>query len=395
MARYLIRQAVLSLVKLFLFATVMFFLIQIVMPGDFVDQFSLFASRAEQKAMREQLGLHLPIWQRYVDWLNKLVHLDLGTSFTGGPLVEIMKRTIPPTLLVFVTGTALAFGIGLWLGKRTAWRGSGFLSRLTTLGGITLFTSFPPWIAYLVAYFLTGGRDFVIMGERGGLRLRGFHSLRSDIWEDVIISPSGVAFRMFVTAVAATLLIVLFNRLVARALGRGLPAAANLLMIAGLTVASWYALGIQDAAFDIARISWVAVLTYTVLSFGETMIIMQSSMTETLKEEYVTTAHAKGLPASVVRERHAARTALLPVISRLVISLPYLITGVVIIESSIGWPGIGSAMWNALYWQDMPIVMTVVLFVGVLSLGARLVLDVIIATLDPRIRYGEQQPSAL
>jgi peptide/nickel transport system permease protein len=150
----------------------------------------------------------------------------------------------------------------------------------------------------------------------------------------------------------------------------------------------------EAMALDILRMSWLAILTYTVLSFGETMLIMQSSMTEVLKEEYVTTAHAKGLPASQVRERHAVRNALLPVLSRLVISMPYLITGVVIIESAVGWPGMGMAMWNALYWQNMPVVMVMVLFVGILSLAARLVLDVLIAYLDPRIRYDQQANAA-
>jgi peptide/nickel transport system permease protein len=149
----------------------------------------------------------------------------------------------------------------------------------------------------------------------------------------------------------------------------------------------------QALAFNLVKLSWLAVVTYTLLSFGETMLIMQASMTDVLKEEYVTTAHAKGLPASVVRERHAVRNALLPVLSRLVISLPYLITGVVIIESSVGWPGMGTTMWNALYWQNMPVVMATVLVVGVLSLAARLMLDVIIAYLDPRIRYNGQEPT--
>jgi peptide/nickel transport system permease protein len=394
MIRYLIRQSLLSLVKLFLFATIMFFFIQILIPGDFVDQFSLFMDRSERAAMREQLGLNLPIWQRYLEWLNKLVHLDLGVSFYGEPLVETLKLVIPPTLLVFVTGTALAFAIGMWLGKRTAWRGRGFFSGLATLGGITLFTSFPPWIAYLLAYVLTGGRDFIIMGERGGLRRTTFRDLNTDIWHDVQISPSAVAFRMFVTAVIAVVLVFLLNRLLTRVLDRGLPTFVNLLLVAGLTIYFWYTLGIQDLAFDISRLSWLAILTYTILSFGETLVIMQSSMTDVLKEEYVNTAQAKGLSAAAVREKHAARNALLPVISRLVISMPYLITGVVIVESSVGWPGMGTAMWNALYWQNMPVVMAVVLLVGVLSLAARLVLDVIIAYLDPRIRYGQQQPSA-
>jgi ABC-type dipeptide/oligopeptide/nickel transport system permease component len=76
-----------------------------------------------------------------------------------------------------------------------------------------------------------------------------------------------------------------------------------------------------------------------------------------------------------------------------VISLPYLLTAVVIIESSVGWPGMGSTMWNALYWQNMPVVMAILVLIGVLSLIARLVLDILIAYSDPRIRY-DQQPSA-
>jgi peptide/nickel transport system permease protein len=391
--RYLIRQAVLSLVKLFLFATLMFFFIQLLMPGDWVDQFSLFLSGAEEKALKAQLGLDLPIWQRYLDWMRKLIVLDLGNSFTGEPIMDVLKNVIPPTLFVFVIGTVIAFLIGMWLGKRTAWRGSGFLSSLTTLGGITLFTSFPPWLAFLVAYFFTRGRSFVVMGERGGLRTAGFRGLTVELWKDVEISPSAVLLQMFLTMVAATIVMLIFGYMFTRATRRRLPGLVVLLLIGAGTVGGWYVLGIGDLALDILKQSWLAILIYTLLSFGETMIIMQSSMTEVLKEEYINTAHAKGLPASSVRERHAARNALLPVLSRLVISMPYLITGVVIIESAVGWPGMGTAMWNALYWQNMPVVMTIVLIVGVLSLLSRLLLDVLIAYLDPRIRYDYHEPS--
>jgi hypothetical protein len=120
MTRYLIRQSLLSLVKLFLFATLMFFFIQLLMPGDWVDQFSLFLDGAAQEEMRAQLGLDLPIGERYLLWLRQLITLDLGYSFTGPPIVEVLKEVIPPTLFVFVAGTTIAFLIGLWLGKRTA-----------------------------------------------------------------------------------------------------------------------------------------------------------------------------------------------------------------------------------------------------------------------------------
>jgi peptide/nickel transport system permease protein len=393
MARYLVRQTLLSLGKLFVFVTLMFFFIQIMIPGDFVDQYALLLSAAQREDLRAQLGLNLPIGQRYLTWMQNLARLDLGTSFSGEPIVDILKAVVPATLLVFVTGTAIAFLIGMWLGKRTAWHGSGFFSRLTTLGSITLYTSFPPWLAYLLSYLLTRGRSFVVMGEVGGLRGVSFRNLNIEAWAGTELSPPTVAFRIFLTMSLCTLFFILLNLLLERLTRKKLPVLVLLLLIAGSTVGSWYLLGMQVLAFDIMRLSWLAILTYTLLSFGETMLIMQSSMTEILKEPYIITAHAKGLPASVVREKHAARNALLPVLSRLVISLPYLITGVVIIESSVGWPGMGTSMWNALYWQNMTLVMAILMIVGVLSLIARLVLDVVIAYLDPRIRYEQQQAS--
>ena len=393
MARYLIRQAVLSLVKLFLFATMMFLFIQLLIPGDWVDQFSLFLSGEQEEALRAELGLNLPIWERYLDWLRKLITLDLGNSFTGERIADVLNAVIPPTLFVFVIGTVLAFLIGMWLGKRTAWRGSGFLSSVTTLGGITLFTSFPPWLAFLMTYLLAGGRNFVVMGERGGLRTVGFRALNVDLWREVEASPSAILFQMFLTLVAVTVIMLIISHLFTRSTRRRIPGLVVLLLVVAGTAGTWVLLGIADLALDILKQAWLPILTYTLLSFGETMLIMQSSMTEVLKEEYVNTAHAKGLPASTVREKHAVRNALLPVLSRLVISMPYLVTGVVIIESAVGWPGMGTAMWNALYWQNMPVVMAVVLIVGVLSLIARLLLDVLIAYLDPRIRYDFREPS--
>jgi peptide/nickel transport system permease protein len=361
------------------------------MPGDYVDQFSLFMNNEEREAMREQLGLNLPIGQRYLYWMGRLVRFDLGESFTGEPINHILANVIPPTLLVFFVGTALAFMIGLWLGKVTAWRGASLPSRLATLGGITLFTSFPPWLAWLLAYFLTEGRQYIVMGERGGLRAAAFRGLDARLWAAADLAPAEVTFRIFLTLLASLLFFLGLNALLQRLGRRGIPFVPFAVLVAGGTVGLWYLWRMEQLAFDIVQISWLAIVTYTLLSFGETMLIMQSSMTEVMKEEYVNTAHAKGLPGPVVREKHAVRNAMLPVMSRFVISLPYLITGVVIIESSVGWPGMGTAMWNALYWQNMPVVMAVVLVVGLLSLVARLILDVMIAYLDPRIRYTDQQ----
>ena len=190
-----------------------------------------------------------------------------------------------------------------------------------------------------------------------------------------------------ISALVLFLLKVIYERL-----AKSKAPTLMFVLLAGLWAASgWQLLGIHDLAFDIMSIAYIPMVTYILLTFGEFMLIMQASMRDVKNSEYVQIARAKGLPESTVRDQHAARNALLPVLSRLVISLPYLITGVVIIESSVGWPGLGTNLWNALYWQNMPVVMNTLLIVGIISLGARLIIDVIAAYLDPRIRYQDFQ----
>jgi peptide/nickel transport system permease protein len=391
MTRYLIRQFVISLMKLFVFLTFMFFFIQIVMPGDFVDQFALGCDAACREEMRRQLGLDLPLWNRYFHWLGQIVRLEFGGSMGGEYIIDIFKQAIPPTLLVFVTGTVLAFMIGLWLGKITSWRERGIGSRLLTLGGLVLFTSFPPWLTYLVTYLFTKGGVFEVVGGRGGLRARTFHGLDRLLWQKVELSPSEAIFKMMICMVISALGLLLLKIIYER-LTKSKAPTLMFVFLAGLwAVSGWQLMGIHDLAFDIMAIAYIPMVTYILLAFGEFMLIMQASMRDVKNSEYIQTARAKGLPESTVRDRHAARNALLPVLSRLVISLPYLITGVVIIESSVGWPGLGTNLWNALYWQNMPVVMNTLLIVGIISLGARLIIDVIAAYLDPRIRYQDHQ----
>lgn len=390
MFKYLARQIFWSLVKLFFFLTFMFFFIQIMMPGDFVTQFSLGCDAACREEFREQLGLNLPLWKRYFYWLGNVVTLNFGNSLRSGPVLQVLKVVVPPTLLVFLVGTVFAFIIGVWLGKVTVWSGWGLPSRLATLGGLTLFTSFPPWLAFVVTYLVQRGTGFVVMGEISGLRGGlGFQRLDRALWNSVEITPSAVIMRMILVFFVSGLAFFLLRRGLERLMKIRTPGIVFLILALVWTVAGWDLLGIEILAFDIMKKAYLPLVTFILLSFGELMLIMQASLREVKKSEYIQAARAKGLPESLVRDRHAMRNAILPVLSRLVISIPYLITGVVIIESSLQWPGMGTNMWNALYWQDIPLVMDTLLIVGVLSLLARLILDIAGAYLDPRIRHRE------
>lgn len=379
MARYLLRRIISGLIVLFMFVSVLFFAVQAILPGDFVGQYSLQLSPDEAQEVRELLGLDMTLWQQYLNWLSRLLRGDLGFTYTwrgpGSPVLEIIKETLPPTILVFGLGTVMAFLLDQWLGKVTAWRGPGFLSGSVTFSAIMLYTAFPPWLAFLLIHFTAGKLGFLSQS----LTLR-------PMWRLSDVSQTEVMIKMIIGLITVLIVILSVNNLLRRLLGRRLPLVISLPLIIAGWVVSWYWYDFVPLATDILRQAALPILAYTLLSFGEIMVIMRTSMTDTLNEAYVQTARAKGLPDRVVRDQHAARNALLPVISKLVTGLPFLLTGLVMIEKTIGWTGVGTTLFYAVGMQNVTLLLGMIIAIGVFSLITRVILDIIIAALDPRVR---------
>ncbi len=116
--------------------------------------------------------------------------------------------------------------------------------------------------------------------------------------------------------------------------------------------------------------------------------LTRGSMVETLRSDFIRTARAKGLPEHKVLLKHALRPALLPVVSYLGPAAAAIITGSVVIEQIFGLPGMGRYFVQGALNRDYTLVMGVVIFVGVLIVVFNLIVDVLYAILDPRIRYG-------
>ncbi len=114
----------------------------------------------------------------------------------------------------------------------------------------------------------------------------------------------------------------------------------------------------------------------------------RSSMLEVLRQDFITTARAKGLPERTVIYRHALRNALLPLITILGLSIPGLIGGSVIFESIFAIPGVGQLMWSAVMARDYPVLMGNLVIVAVMTLLGNLLADMGYAAADPRIRTG-------
>lgn len=376
MIGYILKRILSRLVLLLIYVSILFFAIQIFLPGDYISQFAMSLSAKQAQELRESLGLDLPIWQRYFYWLISILRGDLGLSFTafgrGEPVIEVVKRTLPITLLIFGSGTTLAFIIGQWLGKIVAWRGPGLVSSSITFVSIALYTSFPPWLAFLAVHFLAFRLGIPLhFGGRPALDMPG-------------VKEASIVTQMLLSLAVVTIFLFALNAILRRT-RRSLPAIIWALLLVAGWFASWKFLGIENNAIEIVRMTVAPILLYTFLAFGEVMLIMRTSMVDILHEDYVQTARAKGLPEHKVRDRHAARNALLPVVSRLVISLPFLLSGMVMIEDVLNMDGLGSALFYGVGTQNIPLALGLMLIVGVISLTACFVLDIVQMALDPRI----------
>src|SRR5690606_8155854 len=113
----------------------------------------------------------------------------------------------------------------------------------------------------------------------------------------------------------------------------------------------------------------------------------RSSLLEVLQEDYVRTARAKGLSEGRVIYRHALRTALVPIVTVVGIELASLLGGVVVTETVFGWPGLGTYLLQGLRSRDFPVVQATVLVIALIFVLMNLVVDMLYAWLDPRIRY--------
>lgn len=133
------------------------------------------------------------------------------------------------------------------------------------------------------------------------------------------------------------------------------------------------------------------ILPTIVIAFGDMAGVtryMRSSMLEVVRQDYVRTARAKGLPEKVVIIKHALRNALLPIVTLLGAELPLLFSGSAIIETIFSWPGIGLLGVNAVFQRDYMLVMAINMIGAVLMVVGNLISDILYALVDPRIKYS-------
>ena len=170
-----------------------------------------------------------------------------------------------------------------------------------------------------------------------------------------------------------------------------------LLVVFALNLQWFPAAGAETAYADVSALARLTTIGYHLVLplatlvfayFPGNFLLTRNSMMMVIKQPFVATARAKGLPPRRVRYAHAARNALLPLVTRFGLRLAFMITGALVVEKIYSYPGLGTLLINSIQARDLPVIQAVVLISSLIVLSIILCLEFVYRIIDPRIEYA-------
>lgn len=383
-----------ALITLGIFLTAVFFFVQVWVPYTWATQFT---QGGGYESAAEAAGLNRPLVERYADFMTGLARGDLGTSFSGAPVSDIILAALPVTLTVFIAGTVIGWIIGELLGRLTAWRRWRITGSAISIAGVISATIFPPFLVFVLVRWLRGP----LLEARSAM---GIPTDSLEVWRGAVtgepgaIMPDDVRWVIalgLTAALAVGLLVRSYGRRHQLPMVEGFAIPGVLLGVAvgiwvsGLSLQSLDLLYRADITASTGRGTPVlAMVGIALISFGQVMFVMRAGMEAERSEDYVLTGRAKGLTERAVRDRHVARNVMGPVLAGSFLTFPTVLAGMIIVEYELEMQGLSTVLFSAIEFQDIPVIMGLMVVLGIIGVGFRLVTDVSIAALDPRQRRG-------
>jgi peptide/nickel transport system permease protein len=139
---------------------------------------------------------------------------------------------------------------------------------------------------------------------------------------------------------------------------------------------------------DVVRHLTLPLATLVLAYFPGNFLLARGSMVMVLKEQFIETARAKGLPSLRIRYAHAARNALLPMVTRFGLRIAFMVTGALVVETIYAYPGLGTLLFNAIAMRDLPLIQGIVLFSSLMVLFINLALEFVYGWIDPRVKHA-------
>ncbi len=275
----------------------------------------------------EQYGLNKPPLDRFVTYFWDTLTLNFGTSFqTGHPVIQdvIQSGRLENTLILLGSSTVLSIVIGIFLGVVAAHKRGGAVDNFWVTASLTTFSLPTFWIGISFILIFAVGLGWFPAG-----------GVIPNTW-----------------AQGGVLLPSLWMQLLVRLQYLFLP-----------------------------------MLTLTLFSYGGFLLLTRATMLETLGDDYIVTARAKGLKERTVLFHHAFKNASLPIVTASALAFGGILSGAIITETVFNWDGLGRWLFNAIGYKDFPVLQAMFYILALSVIVANFISDLIYGMIDPRIKY--------
>ncbi|MCW2802044.1 MAG: peptide/nickel transport system permease protein [Propionibacteriaceae bacterium] len=336
---YLLQRVLRAIFVIYIVATGVFFMVRL-LPGNPVDVYintqiaqygKSYETAAAEAAALFSFDPGTPLWRQYVDYLAGIVQGDFGMSILSPGTSVLEKIALHLPWTLFSVGLALIISVSIGL-----------------------------LLGMVMAY------------RRGG-------------FVDHFVSTVGSAFHAIPNYLLAIMIVVIF--------------AVQLGWINFTQMRGHSSPGVQPE-FSFAFLSdtlyhaTLPMITYILTTVGTWALVMKSSTTQTLGEDYVTVARARGLSDTRIRTQYVGRNAVLPLVAQIATQAGFVVGGAIFVEKTFAYDGIGITLFESISARDYPVIQGILLVITITVVFANLLADLIYSLLDPRIRTGDQDQAA-
>ncbi len=332
--KYILSRLALFPIMLWIISSLVFILLRVA-PGDPVD--AILGTRANELAresLRIKLGLDKPLINQYIEYLNQLIHGNLGISLnTQEPVKIIISKALPASLELAIFSILIASIVGYLIGFLGAIKPEGKIDFWGRIFGIGTYALPPFWAAMLIqiifavllGWFPIGGR--LPPGAIPPSPITGFLILDSILNKNIEIIFSAIKHLILPSITLGILLSGIFSR------------------------------------------------------------SLRLNLEEVLKKKYIEAAKSRGINDSRILVKHALPNTLLPILTITGLTVSSLIGGALLIEITFSWPGIALGLQEAINQRDYPVVQGIVVIISSLVVMVSVGIDIAIAYIDPRVSY--------
>lgn len=333
---FVVTRILLTIPMILILVTMVFFVMR-VLPGDPIrSQLGPKVSEEQAAAIRERLGLDRPLYVQYFDFLWRMVRLDFGNALTQGerPIKDELGERLPATIELTVPAMAFTALMGIFSGAFAAKNRKKPIDYGIRMFSIIIY-AIPVFFMGLLFQILFSVRIplFPLAGRMDTLLLRDFEPITNFYFIDAILQQDWAALRSL---------------------------ALHLVMPA---------------------------TTLGLILTGPFIRLTRVNMIETLQTDFITAGRARGLPEKRLVYKHALRNTFIPILTLIGLQFALLLAGAVLTETTFSWPGMGRYLVKRIELRDYNAVQSVIavfaLFVG----GISVLVDILYAFVDPRIRY--------